>query len=164
MEFLAARAVRDSNASERPKFFAPLKFAGGDAASWPQQADDDGVRNIRKRQRHNGLSCEMRCGWDVGIRTPITASRARCPTVERRPSRKRNLRLYQKTAGVRRGAPTRNASPATTCWVVNGVRAVPCGTVTCWTVRLSLYSASTETRRSSRTSSPAAAWALNAPH
>jgi hypothetical protein len=26
-------------------------------------------------------------GWDVGIRTPITASRARCPTVERRPSR-----------------------------------------------------------------------------
>jgi hypothetical protein len=26
-------------------------------------------------------------GWDVGIRTPITASRARCPTVERRPSK-----------------------------------------------------------------------------
>ena len=25
-------------------------------------------------------------GWEAGIRTPITASRARCPTVERPPS------------------------------------------------------------------------------
>src|SRR5829696_3815498 len=91
MEFLAARAVRDSNASERPKFFAPLKFAGGDATSWPQQAHDDCVRNIRKRQRHNGLSCEMRFGWEAGIRTPISRVRVCCPTVGRPPSTSRAL-------------------------------------------------------------------------
>jgi hypothetical protein len=27
------------------------------------------------------------CGWEAGIRTPITWSRATCPTVERPPSR-----------------------------------------------------------------------------
>ena len=32
-----------------------------------------------------GACHPTKVGWDVGIRTPITASRARCPTVERRP-------------------------------------------------------------------------------
>jgi hypothetical protein len=37
-------------------------------------------------------SCERserlaKVGWDAGIRTPITCSRGRCPTVERRPSK-----------------------------------------------------------------------------
>jgi hypothetical protein len=66
MEFSRQELFGIRTQGERPKFFALLKFAGGDAASWPQQAADDGVRNIRKRQRHNGLSCEMRFGWVCG--------------------------------------------------------------------------------------------------
>ena len=44
-------------------------------------------------------------GWEAGIRTPITASRARCPTVERPPSRCRNLRVYP--GPYPRGKPVR---------------------------------------------------------
>ena len=37
-------------------------------------------------------------GWDVGIRTPISASRARCPTVERRPSRQAETPIITRSA------------------------------------------------------------------
>ena len=43
-------------------------------------------------------------GWDVGIRTPITASRARCPTVERRPSRWSETLIIPAGSSTRQGA------------------------------------------------------------
>ena len=46
-----------------------------------------------RRPRRSSPEGRAKSGWDVGIRTPITASRARCPTVERRPSRREPDRL-----------------------------------------------------------------------
>jgi hypothetical protein len=44
---------------------------------------------------------KLKIGWEAGIRTPITASRARCPTVERPPSN-----------GRRRAKPIKRTSTA----------------------------------------------------
>jgi hypothetical protein len=44
-----------------------------------------GVPELASRPRARPKA--ERSGWDAGIRTPITCSRGRCPTVERRPSR-----------------------------------------------------------------------------
>src|SRR5215213_2451179 len=48
------------------------------------------------------MSDASEVGWDAGIRTPITCSRGRCPTVERRPS----------TSRTRRAGETRLYPPA----------------------------------------------------
>ena len=47
-------------------------------------ASEVGLDEARRRR--------AKSGWEAGIRTPITASRARCPTVERPPSLGRTCR------------------------------------------------------------------------
>src|SRR5688572_14961762 len=54
----------------------------GNARFWK-----NGLRGFDSRgnTRNTEESREFRYGWEAGIRTPITASRAPCPTVERPP-------------------------------------------------------------------------------
>ncbi len=51
------------------------------------------------RPRRSSPEGRAKSGWDVGIRTPITASRARCPTVERRPNRWRETKTIVDQTG-----------------------------------------------------------------
>jgi hypothetical protein len=75
--------------TDRPKFLAGLRLWTGELPSAVSGDADGGVRNTRKRPQGSRLSGELRIGWEAGIRTPITWSRATCPTVERPPSRVR---------------------------------------------------------------------------
>ena len=58
-------------------------------------------------------------GWEAGIRTPITASRARCPTVERPPSNalveRRETTIIPAISRIRQAAVSRDFPFRNTC-------------------------------------------------
>ena len=58
-----------------------------DLALWLAAALEKAIESNRgKSQQENDLGCLLEIGWEAGIRTPITCSRGRCPTVGRPPS------------------------------------------------------------------------------
>jgi hypothetical protein len=57
------------------------------------EAQPGRLENVPDFARNRGI------GWEAGIRTPITASRAPCPTVERPPS---IVRVPRPTLGVQK--------------------------------------------------------------
>jgi hypothetical protein len=61
-----------------------------------------------------------KAGWEAGIRTPITASRARCPTVERPPSSGRILQAG--TFSLPESDPTGQIAAAALSRTANGAR------------------------------------------
>ena len=68
-----------------------VQALGSDWLGGRDSAPKSGERHVSRSAPEDGLTSHQRggaewSGWEVGIRTPIIASRARCPTVERPPS------------------------------------------------------------------------------
>ena len=79
---LGASALESQNRKPDPGFGFVLNI-------WPRYGQTrPTVRTSRSRTRDG--SFQFYCGWEAGIRTPISRVRVCCPTVERPPSNRPN--------------------------------------------------------------------------